>query len=332
MKHIAIMGAGSWGTALSIMAGRGGHRVMLWSRNAGTVEEINRRRINTRYLESVTIPACVEATDEVGVALKGADMVVLALPSHAMRNLLSEILPFCRPETLLVSATKGIETQSGKRMSEVAQEVLGRSEPRFVCLSGPSFAREVVAGQPTAVVAAGRSAADNALVQEYLSVQNLRIYTNSDLVGTEIGGAVKNIIAIAAGMVSGLGMGSNSVAALVTRGLAEITRLAVAEGARIETLMGLAGLGDLVLTCTGALSRNRRVGEELGKGRLLNDILSGMSQTAEGVKTTVSVRQLASRRGIEMPITGEVYSVLHDGKTAADAAEALMTRPLRKEF
>jgi glycerol-3-phosphate dehydrogenase (NAD(P)+) len=305
---------------------------MLWSRNAGTVGEINRRRVNSRYLESATIPTGVEATTQVAVALKGAEMVVLALPSHAMRNVLSEMLPFLRMDTLLVSAAKGIETPTEKRMSEVAQEVLGRSEPRFVCLSGPSFAREVVAGQPTAIVAAGSSEADNALVQEYLSVQNLRIYTNNDLVGTEIGGAVKNIMAIAAGMVAGLGMGSNSVAALVTRGLAEITRLAVVEGAQIETLMGLAGLGDLVLTCTGALSRNRHVGEELGKGRRLHDILCGMSQTAEGVKTTVSVRQLASRRGIEMPITSEVYSVLYAGKTPADAADALMTRPLRKEF
>lgn len=333
MKRIAIIGAGSWGTALSIVAGRAGHEVNLWSRNERVVDEINHGHVNSAYLKSFVIPDNVRATAELADVLSGADRVLLASPSHVTRELLMRMLAYLEPQMIFVSATKGIEIESGKRISEVVGEVVEtRFEPRFVCLSGPSFAQEVVAGQPTAVVAASVNHDDSLLVQKELSFDNLRIYTNADVVGTEIGGAVKNVMAIASGMVTGLGFGTNSVAALVTRGLSEIARLALAQGARQETLMGLAGLGDLVLTCTGGLSRNRHVGIELGKGRRLEDIIKEMHDVAEGVKTTLAVRTLAKKLAIEMPITNEVHAVLYEGKSALDAANILMTRPLRSEI
>jgi glycerol-3-phosphate dehydrogenase (NAD(P)+) len=333
MKRITVIGAGSWGTALAVMAGRAGHDVRLWSRNAAVVEEINREHTNSTYLAPHTIPENVSATVEMGEALSRAELVLMAAPSHVTRELVTRMLPLLEPQMIFVSATKGIEIETGKRISQVLRDILGEQfEPRFVCLSGPSFAQEVAAGQPTAVVAASSSIRYSRLVQAELSFQNLRIYTNTDVVGTELGGSVKNVMAVAAGMVAGLGLGTNSVAALITRGLAEITRLALAEGARVETLMGLAGMGDLVLTCTGGLSRNRYVGQELGKGRALEEILKGMNEVAEGVKTTRAVKRLALKLGVEMPITNEVYGVLYEGKTARDAADQLMTRPLRGEF
>ncbi len=333
MSRVAIIGAGSWGTALGIVAGRAGHDVCLWARNREVVEAINRERVNRVYLSSQTIPENVRATSDFGEALKDAEFVLLASPSHATRGLLEAMLPLLRAEMLFISATKGIEIETGKRISEVVREVVAeRFAARFVCLSGPSFAQEVVTGQPTAVVAASENADESLAVQALLSFQNLRVYTNKDVTGTELGGAVKNVMAVAAGIVSGLGLGTNSVAALITRGLAEMTRLAFAEGARMETMMGLAGLGDLVLTCTGGLSRNRFVGQELGKGRPLVAIVGGMKEVAEGVKTTRAVKQLAARLNVEMPITNEVHAVLYEGKTAREAAEELMTRPLRGEF
>ncbi|HEX7997796.1 MAG TPA: NAD(P)H-dependent glycerol-3-phosphate dehydrogenase [Pyrinomonadaceae bacterium] len=333
MSRIAIIGAGSWGTALGVVAGRAGHEVRLWARKREVVEAIERERVNRAYLSSQTIPESVSATNDFGEALKDAEFVLLASPSHATRGLLEAMLPSLRKEMLFISATKGIEIETGQRISEVLQDVVGESfAPRFVCLSGPSFAQEVVTGQPTAVVAASENVDDSLAVQALLSFQNLRVYTNTDLVGTELGGAVKNVMAVAAGIVSGLELGTNSVAALITRGLAEMTRLALAEGARIETMMGLAGLGDLVLTCTGGLSRNRFVGQELGRGRPLVAIVGGMKEVAEGVKTTRAVKQLAARLNVEMPITNEVYAVLYEGKVARDAAGELMTRPLRGEF
>ncbi|HEY0546186.1 MAG TPA: NAD(P)H-dependent glycerol-3-phosphate dehydrogenase [Pyrinomonadaceae bacterium] len=333
MKRITVIGAGSWGTALSVIAGRAGHQVRLWSRNAGVVDEINRRRVNSAYLKSYVVPENVRATNKLGEAVHGAEFVLLAAPSHVTRGLLMQLLDCVEPQMLFISATKGIEIESGKRISEVVGEVFKEHfEPRFVCLSGPSFAQEVAAGQPTAIVAASRTEDDGLLVQRELSFENLRVYTNTDVVGTEIGGALKNVMAVAAGMVAGLGLGANSVAALITRGLAEMARFALAQGARSETLMGLAGLGDLVLTCTGGLSRNRHVGHELGRGRKLEEIVKGMREVAEGVKTTMAVKLLADKFSIEMPITNEVYDVLYQGKSAADAASELMTRPLRGEF
>ncbi|MDQ2856136.1 MAG: NAD(P)-dependent glycerol-3-phosphate dehydrogenase [Acidobacteriota bacterium] len=333
MKRIAIIGAGNWGTALAVIAGRKGHSVRLWSRNSEVVNSINRSRVNPAYLADCIIPNSVAASTEFAAALDDAQFVVLAAPSHVTRKLLTDMLPHLSGEMIFVSATKGIEIESGKRISQIVDAVLGPSfTPRFVTLSGPSFANEVVAGHPTAIVAASAGAVERQSVQTGLSFENLRIYANDDVVGTELGGSVKNVMAIAAGMVAGLGFGTNSVAALITRGLAEMSRLALREGAKVETMMGLAGLGDLVLTCTGGLSRNRHVGYELGRGRPLDQITNDMKGIAEGVKTTTAVSRLAARLDVEMPISNQVEAVLSGLKSASEAAAALMARPLRDEF
>ena len=330
MKRIAIIGAGSWGTALAIIAARAGHEARIWSRSADVIGSINQQHVNSRYLTSVQIPDTVVATSELDAALNNAEHVLFAAPSHAARELFTAIAPHLNEATIVVCVAKGIEIETGKRISEIFKEVAGTTHA-FVCLSGPSFAKEVVAGHPTAIVAASKDPAAARAVQNDLSFENLRIYTNADVIGTELGGSVKNVMAIAAGMAVGLGFGSNSVAALITRGLAEITRLARREGAHLETLMGLAGLGDLVLTCTGALSRNRFVGQELGKGRRLEEIAAELTEVAEGINTARAVKQLADRAGLEMPIVNEVNAVLYDGKSARDAVAELMSRPLREE-
>jgi len=331
--RVAVIGAGGWGTALSVLAAGAGHEVRLWSRNAEVVEEINRRRTNSAYLPGQEVPAAVEACADLGRAVRGSGLLILAAPSHALREILTDLRGQSEGGAAYVSAAKGIEVETGMRVSEVVAATSGEgARRRFVCLSGPSFAREVAAGHPTAVVAASEDEQLARLVQETLSVGNFRVYTNADVVGAELGGAVKNVMALAAGMVAGLGYGTNSVAGLVTRGLAEMTRLALAEGARPETLMGLAGLGDLVLTCTGDLSRNRFVGQELGRGRALADVLGGMKEVAEGVWTTRAVRLLAGRLGVEMPIVNEVHAVLYEGRGPHEAVGALMSRPLKGEF
>jgi glycerol-3-phosphate dehydrogenase (NAD(P)+) len=331
LKRIAIIGAGSWGTALAVVAARAGHDVRLWSRNEEVIHSINTQRVNSKYLSSTPIPDGVEATSEFAAALSDASLVLIAAPSHAVRALLPEVAAPLSPGAVIVSVSKGIEIESCKRISEIVKEVLGTENP-FVCLSGPSFAQEVVDRHPTAIVAASNDAAASRMVQGDLSFENLRIYTNGDVVGTELGGSVKNVMAIAAGMTIGLGYGSNSVSALITRGLAEISRLARREGAQTETLMGLAGLGDLVLTCTGNLSRNRFVGQELGKGRTIQNITAEMREIAEGVNTTRAVKRLADRAGLELPITNEVNAVLYEGKSVRDAVTELMSRPLREEL
>jgi glycerol-3-phosphate dehydrogenase (NAD(P)+) len=332
MKRVAIIGAGSWGSALAIIAARAGHEVALWSRNPAVVEAINHDHANPVYLRDAAIPERVVAKSDIVEVVAGSELVILAAPSHATRGLLAHMLPALRSDMIVVSATKGVEIETGKRISQILEEVVKEGmRPQFVCLSGPSFAREVAERNPTAIVAASNNRDAALTVQSALSFDNLRVYTNDDVVGTELGGSLKNVMAIAAGMVDGLGFGANSVAALITRGLAEMTRLALLEGAKLETLMGLAGLGDLVLTCTGGLSRNRFVGQELGKGRKLDEIASGMNEIAEGVKTTLAVRELAIRVGVDMPIAREVHAVLYEGKPASDAASELMTRPLREE-
>jgi glycerol-3-phosphate dehydrogenase (NAD(P)+) len=330
MNRVAVIGAGSWGTALAVIAARAGHSVRLWSRSPEVVSSISEHHVNSRYLTSTSIPTSVNATGDLSGALADARLVLLAAPSHAARELLTAMSPLLDERAVIVGVSKGIEIETGKRVSEIAKEILTNPHP-FVCLSGPSFAKEVVAGHPTAIVAASKDAAAARMVQSDLSFENLRIYTNNDIIGTELGGSVKNVMAIAAGMAAGLGFGSNSVAALITRGLAEITRLARREGGQVETLMGLAGLGDLVLTCTGSLSRNRFVGEELGKGKSLDQIVGELNEVAEGIKTARAVKKLADRAGLEMPITNEVNAVLYDGKTARDAVTELMSRPLREE-
>lgn len=333
MKRIAVIGAGSWGTALGIVAARAGYQVRFWSRNPEVVTSLNRDGLNSIYLPEAQIPNGAFATKDIAEALNGSELVIIATPSHATRAVLVTMARVLPANAILVSATKGIEIETGKRISQLVTEILGELlTQRFVCLSGPSFAKEVVAQHPTAIVAAASNTDAAATVQSGLSTEHLRIYTNDDVVGTELGGSVKNVMAIAAGMVAGLGFGANSVAALITRGLAEMSRLALAEGGKLETMMGLAGLGDLVLTCTGSLSRNRFVGQELGKGRALAEITAGMREVAEGVKTTRALKQLSNRVGVEMPIAAEVHAVLYEGKTARAAASALMSRPLREEF
>jgi glycerol-3-phosphate dehydrogenase (NAD(P)+) len=331
--RIAVIGAGNWGTALAAISGQIGHEVILWSRDPQVAESINSQHVNSQHLRQCYLPDNVSATAELHSAVSEARLVVLAIPSQATRAILEQVRSSVSRETLFVGAMKGIEVDSCKRMSEVVTEVLGDDlGSRYVCLSGPSFAQEVIAGHPTAVVAAGKKVAECQFVQQQLSFETLRIYTNTDLAGVELGGATKNVMAIAAGMVAGLGFGSNSIAALITRGLAEMTRLTLKQGGKRETLMGLAGLGDLVLTCTGSLSRNRYVGHELGRGRTLAEISSEMNEVAEGVKTTAAVKKLARAADVEMPIVNEVYAVLYEQKFPREAVAQLMTRPLREEF
>ncbi|HXF39973.1 MAG TPA: NAD(P)H-dependent glycerol-3-phosphate dehydrogenase [Blastocatellia bacterium] len=332
IKRVAVIGAGSWGTALSLVAARNQHHVTLWAREREVAEGINRARRNPFYLSDIELPENIHATLNVEEAIEGADFALLVVPSHAMREMVSRILPVLTSETVLVSAAKGVENNTLMRMEEVVSDVSReRFSPRYVALSGPSFAREVAIGDPTAIVAASSDRESSELIQRSLSAGVFRVYTNTDVVGVELGGAVKNVVAIAAGVVRGLGFGTNAVAAIITRGLAEVTRLALAEGARVETMAGLAGLGDLVLTCTGELSRNRHVGIELGRGRKLADILGEMREVAEGVKTTRSIHELGRRLGIEMPITESIYALLYEDKPALEAANELMGRPLKRE-
>lgn len=329
-QQIAILGAGSWGTALAVHLGRVGHDVALWGRDDGLLDEMRASRANPRYLPDVQLPACVMPTAALDEALAGAAIVIVAVPSHGVRTVLRHAAAFLPREAILVSATKGIEEQSLQRMSDVIAEEAG---PRrsLVALSGPTFASEVARGLPTAVVVASTDADAATRVQEQFRSSAFRLYLTDDVAGVEIGGALKNVIAIAAGAVDGLGLGHNSMAALITRGLAEVSRLARAEGARPDTLAGLSGLGDLVLTCTGDLSRNRYVGVELGRGRPLGEILHGMRMVAEGVRTTFAALALGERHDIELPIAAEMAAVLEARRSPREAVEALMLRPQRPE-
>jgi glycerol-3-phosphate dehydrogenase (NAD(P)+) len=330
VEKIAILGAGSWGTALAIHLGRAGHDVRLWARDEALVRGISDRRTNPRYLSGPVIPDTVAATADARHALEGAGTVVLAVPSHVMRDVVRSMRPWIPPDSVVVSAAKGLEAHSLCRMSRVIGEELGDDVP-VVVLSGPSFAAEVARGLPTAILAASRDARAAAHIQECFRGPSFRLYASEDVPGVEIGGALKNVIAIAAGVVEGLCLGHNSMAALITRGLVEISRLAGAEGGRRETLAGLSGLGDLVLTCTGDLSRNRHVGIELGRGRALPEILSGMRMVAEGVRTTGAAIALGTRHGIELPIASEMAAVLDGRRSPAEAVEILRGRRQRPE-
>jgi glycerol-3-phosphate dehydrogenase (NAD(P)+) len=331
-NRVAVIGAGSWGTALAMVAARNQLEVTLWSREPEVAREINLVRRNPYYLSDFELLPNIRATTTVGDAIEGADFALLVVPSHAMREMVTRLRPQLRRQTVLVSAAKGVENNTLMRMEEVIADVLGESfEPSYVALSGPSFALEVAKGDPTAIVAASRRRDASEMIQRSLSSGSFRIYTNTDVVGVELGGAVKNVVAIAAGVVRGLGFGTNAVAAIITRGLAEMTRLALAQGARAETMAGLAGLGDLVLTCTGELSRNRHVGVEMGRGRKLAEILSETREVAEGVRTTSSIYELGKRLGIDMPITASIYALLYQDKPASEAANELMGRPLKRE-
>ncbi|HEX8089949.1 MAG TPA: NAD(P)H-dependent glycerol-3-phosphate dehydrogenase [Blastocatellia bacterium] len=331
-KRVAVIGAGSWGTALAMVAARNRHDVRLWAREPEVAACVNRAHRNPFYLSSFNLPENIHATTSLEEALALADSVLVVVPSHAMREVVGRMRELVSAETVLVSATKGVENGTLMRMDEVITDVLGESfTPRFVAISGPSFALEVAKGDPTAIVAASRDARLSERVQRELSSNAFRIYTNDDCIGVELGGAIKNVVAIASGVVRGLGLGTNAVAAIITRGLAEMTRLALAQGARVETMAGLAGLGDLVLTCTGELSRNRHVGVELGRGRKLGDILGEMREIAEGVKTTRAIYELGLRLEIDMPITASIHALLYEDKPALDAANELMGRPLKRE-
>ena len=332
MTPLAIIGAGGWGTALAITQARAQRSVRLWVYESDLAETMVRTRENSIYLPGVPIPETVQIGNSMEEAAKGCGVVIVAVPSHFYRSVAKQLLPHASKETILVNATKGIEIASLMRMSEILEEEAAPLFPaRVAVLSGPTFAPEVSRGEPTALVIASPDEALRVRLQSELSTPRFRLYTNSDRTGVELGGAVKNIIAIAAGVADGLGLGSNATAALITRGLAEITRLVVACGGRRETMSGLAGLGDLVLTAYGNLSRNRRVGVELGRGRSLEEITSGTRAVAEGVRTTKSTVQLAHRLGIEMPIVEKMYAVLYEGLRPQEALTDLMERKLKEE-
>jgi glycerol-3-phosphate dehydrogenase (NAD(P)+) len=329
-ETIAILGAGSWGTALAVHLGRVGHDVRLWARDPELVEVMTDTRVNPRYLPDVTLPPRVTPVARHQAALSGARVAVFAVPSHGFRAVARAVSSSIPADAVLVSATKGLETDSLQRMSFVLDEEAGAGRP-VVVLSGPSFASEVARALPTAVLSASRSADAATFVQDRFKGPAFRIYVSDDVPGVEIGGATKNVIAIAAGVVEGLGLGHNSMAALITRGLVEISRLADAEGGKRETLAGLSGLGDLVLTSTGNLSRNRHVGLELGRGRSLDEILGSMRMIAEGVRTTGAALALGARHGIELPITAEMAAVLAGKRSPAEAVDVLMGRKQRAE-
>lgn len=331
--RIAVLGAGSWGTSLSLHLADQGYDVRLWARNQTQAEAIQTSRENTAYLPGFKLPDGLLATGDLRGALRDVDFVLCVVPSHSVRGLLDRgrhLFPTGAP---ICAAIKGIENESLKMVSEIFQEHIPAEQHRqLTFLGGPSFAREVAQKTPTAVCIAGFDDSVTERVQKLISNECVRAYRTNDVLGVELGGALKNVVAIAAGAADGLGFGLNTRAALMTRGLAEISRLAVHLGANPLTMMGLGGMGDLILTCTGSLSRNRTVGFELGKGRPLSEILNSMTMIAEGVRTSKSAFNLARREGVDMPIVGEVYQVLYEDKPPKKAMVDLMNRPLKHEL
>ncbi|NLA74640.1 MAG: NAD(P)-dependent glycerol-3-phosphate dehydrogenase [Deltaproteobacteria bacterium] len=329
---IGAIGAGSWGTTLANLLADKGHTVDLWVREDEVYEQIKSNRINETFLPGMRLVDSLNPVKTFEEALKDKDVIMMVVPSHVYRDVLIQMKPFLKPGVQFISATKGIENNTLKVMSEVAEEIL---EPvytgSFACLAGPSFANEVVVKQPTAVTIASRDIAYAARLQSIFSTSLFRVYVSDDLTGIQLCGALKNIIAIAAGISDGLGFGLNARAALITRGLAEITRLGVAMGANPMTFAGLSGIGDLVLTCTGDLSRNRTLGLKIGKGMKLAEITGSMSMVAEGVKTSIAACELGKKMGVELPITDQVYETLYRDKNPLLAVKELMTRELKKE-
>ena len=338
MSEIAVIGAGAWGTAISIVLGRTQtHNVRLWAHEPEVRDSIEARRVNQLFLPGQVIPPSVRCTNNLSDVLDDCDIVVSVVPSHHTRRLFESMRPYLRPEMLFVSATKGVENDSLLRMTQVITDVLDMVDdgfrPRLGALSGPTFAKEVAKGDPTAITIASEDAELTSIVQQEFSDPRFRVYTHDDVIGVELGGALKNVIAIAAGVLFGMNLGHNTVAALITRGLAEITRLVVACGGKAATMSGLAGIGDLVLTCTGGLSRNRTVGVELGRGRKLDEIIAGMhGMVAEGVLTTNAAVGLAHKAKVEMPITEQMHAILQQGKPVDEAIRDLMRRPSTREF
>jgi len=334
VSRIAILGGGSWGTALAVVLSRARrkHEISLWIHDPALADALARQHENRTYLPGHRLADQVQVSCHIHDALANAQIIVGAVPAAHARHVYSAAAAHVSSHSIFVSATKGLEPATHKRMSEVLIDIFAlRFTPRLAVLSGPSFAAEVARGEPTAVVLASRDAPLAAELQEEFAAPNFRLYTNNDVLGVELAGAMKNVIAIAAGVCEGLGLGSNPLAALITRGLAEMSRLAAALGAQPETLTGLAGLGDLVLTCTGALSRNRQVGINLGKGRTLRDILEGTRMVAEGVGTTAALLALAREAKVELPITEQVDAILHQGKAPREAIRDIMDRPQKRE-
>ena len=335
MSRIAVLGAGAWGTALAVsLARRGGHNLSLWAHSPAHAEELTDTGENLRYLPGFILPVDIHITAKLTKAIEGADIILCVTPSQHLRGVMAEIAPAITSRQVLLSASKGIEEKTFLRMSQVMRE--HAPENPIGTLGGPSFAAEVAAGMPTAITIATDDRNDNQLLakslQDDFTSVSLRVYRNEDVIGTELGGALKNVIALAAGVITGLELGSNSAAALMTRGIAEITRLAVACGGRRDTMAGLSGVGDLILTCTGGLSRNRAVGIELGKGRKLPEILASLNgKVAEGVRSTTAALGPAARYGVEMPITEQMAAILHEDKSPKDAIRDLMSRPGRTE-
>ncbi|RYG80478.1 NAD(P)-dependent glycerol-3-phosphate dehydrogenase [bacterium] len=330
---VTVLGGGSWGTALAKLLAEKGDETTLWSVELDVVDEITTRGTSERYLPGAVLPRNLTATHDIVKALDGATMVVFVVPSHATREVAKLSAPFLPAGAPIVSATKGIENESLMFMDEVLADELPRAARNMLAFfSGPSFAKELARKLPTVVVAASRDPEVATIVQNRFRTPYLRVYTSGDVAGVECGGALKNVIAIAAGAADGLGFGHNTRAALITRGLSEMARLAIARGGSALTLAGLSGMGDLVLTCTGELSRNRTVGFELGKGRALEDVLLGIGHVAEGVKTAKSAYELSLKMNVEMPIVREVYAVLYEGKSASSAVVDLMERELGHEF
>jgi glycerol-3-phosphate dehydrogenase (NAD(P)+) len=330
MSRITVLGAGAWGTALALsLARRGGHQLCLWSHSTALAEQLADAGENLRYLPGFTLPVDIQITSDLPRAIFEADILLCVTPSQHLRGVITHIAPMLTRNQIILSASKGLEEASFLRMSQVVASVTGNP---FAVLSGPSFAQEVAAGIPTAVVVASNILPIAQTIQRDFTSPTLRVYTNEDVAGVELGGALKNVIALAAGVASGLNLGYNSSAALITRGIAEVTRLAVACGGRRQTLAGLSGIGDLVLTCTGSLSRNRSVGIELGRGRQLNDIIAGLNgKVAEGVRSTAAALGLAARYAVEMPITEQMDAILHRNKSPKEAIRELMSRPGRDE-
>ncbi len=331
-SRIAVIGAGSWGTALGNLLADNGKKVDLWVREKEVFQQINEQGINRTFLPDVKLSPSLKPVASFEEALFEKELAVLAIPSHVFRKVLTDLKPYLPSRISLMAATKGIENESLMLMSQVAEDVLGKRSLEFGCLAGPSFASEVSRKLPTAVSIACRNMDDAEKLQKAFNRDFFRVYASDDLLGVQLGGAMKNVIAIAAGVCDGLGFGYNARAALITRGLAEITRLGVSAGSNAHTFSGLAGLGDLVLTCTSDLSRNRTVGFRIGKGEILEDITGGMKMVAEGVRTTKSAYQLGKRKGVVMPITNEMYRILYEGKRPGDAARELMLRDLKVEL
>lgn len=328
---LSVVGAGSWGSALTLLASRCGHEILIWANDPEVARTINEDRRNPKHLPGAVFEDNVTATAEIGEIAAFSDTLLMVTPSHHYRRVLTEISAARNSPLRIISGTKGIENETLQRISEISREVLGDSLAEFAVLSGPTFAKEVCAAEPSAAVIAATSEAFGTEMQSELSDASFRLYRSTDIPGVEIGGSMKNVIAIAAGVVEGLGLGHNTMAALVTRGLAEMKRLGKAVGGKPTTFSGLAGIGDLILTCTGNLSRNRGVGSRLGQGETLEEILNEKVYVAEGVRTTRSAKMLAEREGVEMPITAEMYRILYEQANPAEAIRRLMTRSLKIE-